>query len=223
MKPDPKKTSLRRQVLTFAVLLAALPLSILLIKWLGNLSVEYSFGGWYVGFAKFIVIPAILFLAYSVRRSGTSLFYSIVDTLSRKYRQSKLEDSGTKQVWGVITEIRKADYTVNDKRPIYLCYRVGDTALETKLTNYALQEAVGRRIPVYIHPDGTFYADQEGVELTPPSETEIKDGRESAGEPLRVTVGDQTVELFFAQRDIRRVAEHFLTEIVRVDDHAGHT
>ncbi len=190
--PDHKKR-LFRQGRAFLILLAAVLLAKPLLEGIGYLSVKYQFGTWYL-VVWVLLCLAYIALIYALSGSALDFLRTILDLFSRKRKQAKMEGVGVEQEWGVITEIRKADYTFNGKHPLYLCYRLDDQSLETRLTNYALQEAVGRRIPVYRHPDGTVYADQDGVEF--PSTGGPETGDESLREKeWTLSLGTETVTI----------------------------
>ena len=192
MEPNRKKPILTRGR-AFVLLLAALLLFKPLLTWIGDLSLKYQFGGWYPMIFP-LFVAAYLFLLYSLGQIVLGFVHSVAGDISEKRRQTKMNAPGVEREWAVITEIKEANYTINDERPAYLCYRLGDQVLETRLTNYALQDAVGKRIPVYRQPDGTVYVDQDGVEFSSSGAPERGESTEQKSE-WTVSLGEQEVTI----------------------------
>ena len=136
MEPNRKKSILTRGR-AFVLLLAALLLFKPLLTWIGDLSLKYQFGGWYLIIFP-LFVAAYMFLLYSLGQIVLGFVHSVAGDISEKRRQTKMNAPGVEREWAVITEIKEANYTINDERPAYLCYRLGDQVLETRLTNYAL-------------------------------------------------------------------------------------
>ena len=192
MEPNRKKPILTRGR-AFLLLLAALLLFKPLLTWIGDLSVDYQFGDWYSMIFP-LIVAAYLFLLYTLGRIALGFVHSVAKDVSENRRQAKMNAPGVEREWAVITEIKEANYTINDERPAYLCYRLGDQVLETRLTNYALQDAVGKRIPVYRQPDGTVFVDQDGVEFSSSGAPERGESTEQKSE-WTVSLGEQKVTI----------------------------